>query len=36
VAVVQRDPEHAVPERLGDLALELDLFLFFGDRELPS
>ena len=32
VAVVERDPVHPVPERLDDLALELDLlFLFDGD-----
>src|SRR5437868_3467590 len=31
VTVVERDPEHAVPQRLDDLALELDLLFFAGD-----
>jgi hypothetical protein len=35
VAVVQRDPELAVPERLDDLALELDLLFFFRQRSTP-
>jgi hypothetical protein len=29
--VVERDPVEPAPERLDDLALELDLFLFAGD-----
>jgi hypothetical protein len=35
VTVVQRDPELAVPERLDDLALELDLLFFFRQRTSP-
>jgi hypothetical protein len=36
VAVVQADAEHAVPEGLHDLALELDLLLFLRDDVLLS
>jgi hypothetical protein len=35
VTVVQRDPELAVPQRLDDLALELDLLFFLGQRTTP-
>ena len=34
VSVVECDPEHAVPERLQDLALELDGLFFLADRVL--
>jgi hypothetical protein len=34
VPVVECDPEHAVPERLQDLALELDGLFFLADRVL--
>src|SRR6266516_1452548 len=34
VPVVERDPEHSVPQRLDDLAFELDLLFFAGDESL--
>ena len=36
MAVVEGDPEHPVPQRLDDLALELDLLFFAGDRYAPT
>src|SRR5215210_3430233 len=36
VSVVEVDAIHPVPERLRDLALQLDLFFFLGDRSLLS
>ncbi len=36
MAVVEEDPEHAAPQRLDDLAFELDLLFLVGDSRLLS
>ena len=35
MAIVELDPVHAVPERLDDLALHIDLLFFFGYCRAP-
>jgi len=36
VSVVERDAEDAVTKRLGDFALQLDLFFLGRDQRLPN